>query len=199
MTTPRAEGASVLDALAEDHRELERLLTELAATPSSEPDRRIAAFGRLQALLQAHARAEEEVLYRRLRQRQPDEPRLLEAFEEHHVADLLLQELASACPGGRGWAAKIRVLEEMLRLHVKQEELDLFPLAQTHFDSDALALMSREFRALKHEDIESLLAPLRRATPAFAGRATVHAQAAAGRWMRRGELAVRHALSRLPS
>lgn len=190
---------SILDVLAQDHRALERMLTDLGATPSHDPDRRVEVFGRLQALLQAHARAEEEVVYRRLQRHAPDEAKLLEAFEEHHVADVLLQELASACPGGPGWAAKIKVLEDLLRMHIKEEELDLFPLMTSTLDEATRELMAREFRALKHERLEQLLGPLRRATPAFAGRATIYAQAAAGRMLRRGELYVRRALARLPA
>ena len=190
---------SVLDALARDHRTLESLLSELGQIPSTEPSRRTEAFGRLQALLLAHARAEEEVVYRRILQQTPKEPKTMEAFEEHHVADLLLQELASACPGGPGWAAKLKVLEEVLRMHIKEEELDVFPLVTAGCDAAAQALMEREFRALKHEGLETTLGALRRATPAFAGRATIYAQAAAGRILRRGELYVRRALSRLPA
>lgn len=201
--TPRAGAVSgddaVLDLLARDHRALERLLTDLAGLPSTEPEQRVHVFSRLQALLQAHARAEEEVVYRRLRQLAPEEPKPLEAFEEHHVADVLLQELASDCPGGAGWAAKVRVLEELLRHHIKQEELHLFPLVSQGFEERAQSLMGREFRALKHEALETFLGPFRRATPAFAGRATIYAQAAAGRFVRRGELYLRHALSRLPA
>jgi hemerythrin-like domain-containing protein len=188
---------TILDSLARDHRALERMLTDLAATPSSDGAHRIAVFSRLQALLQSHARAEEEVVYRRLQQTLPDEVKTLEAFEEHHVADLLLQELASACPGGPGWTAKTRVFEELLRHHIKEEELDLFALIRANFDEAAQAQMAAEFQALKHERVEALLAPIRRATPAFAGRATIYAQAAAGRFVRRGELYVRRALQRL--
>lgn len=195
----RQRAARIQDLLAKDHRALERLLADLASLPSSEPSQRTQAFARLQALLQAHSRAEEEVVYRRLQQHAPDEPEPLEAFEEHHIADVLLQELASDCPGGAGWSAKVRVLEEVLRHHIKDEELQLFPLVEQYFDAAAQATLGREFRALKHEKLEALLGPLRRATPAFAGRATIYAQAAAGRYVRRGELFLRHALSRLPS
>jgi len=184
----------IVELLAKDHRALEKTVAALAQTPSSEPRQRIERFSQLQALLQAHARAEEEVVYRRLRELQPDEPKTLEAFEEHHVADILLQELASACPGGAGWAAKIRVLEETLRHHIKEEELNLFPFVEG-MSQAARERMGREFRALKHERIEAFLAPLRRATPAFAGRAAITAQAAAGRYLRRGELYVRSALA----
>lgn len=187
----------ILESLAKDHRVLEQYLHELGGISSQEPAQRTEMFSRLQALLQGHARAEEEVVYRRLRQRGADEEKLLEAFEEHHLVDVLLQELASACPGGPAWSVKVKVLEELLRHHIKEEELALFPLVTQHFDEAARQAMETEFRALKHEKLESMLGPFRRATPAFAGRATITAQAAAGRFMRRGELYVREALARL--
>jgi hemerythrin-like domain-containing protein len=188
---------SIIDLLAKDHRALEEELAALATTSGREPRERIRLFSQLQTLLQAHSRAEEEVVYRRLRRASPDEEKTLEAFEEHHIADILLQELASACPGGAGWAAKSKVLEELLRMHIKEEELTLFPLITESFEETTRDLMGREFRALKHEGVEAFLAPLRRATPAFAGRAAITAQAAAGRYLRRGELYMRHALSQL--
>jgi hemerythrin superfamily protein len=189
----------ILDALAKDHRALELLLDQIKATPSTEPADRVERFTQLQALLQGHSRAEEEVVYRRLQQRSPEEEKLLEAYEEHHVVDLLLQELASACPGGVAWSAKTRVLEELLRHHIREEEIALFPLISGAFDEAAQAEMEQQFRVLKHEKLEAFLAPLRRATPAFAGRAAVNVQAAAGRYARRGELYVRGALARLRS
>lgn len=188
----------ILESLAQDHRALENWLTELGATPSTEAEQRSAVFARLQALLQAHARAEEEVVYRRLQQASSEQEKTLEAYEEHHIADVLLQELASALPGGPAWAAKLKVFEEVLRHHIKEEELNLFPLVQESFDEATQRIMGREFRALKHERIEALLGPLRCATPAFAGRAAVNMQAAAGRYARRGELYLRAALGRLP-
>lgn len=186
----------ILEALAKDHRTIEEHLQELAAIPSTEGDRRIERFGQLQALLQAHARAEEEVVYRRLRQRIPDEPKLAEAYEEHHVADILLQELASGCPGGPGWVAKARVLEELVRHHVKEEELTLFKLIDEQFAESEQLRLGDEFHLLKHERLEQILGPIRRATPAIVGRATVTAQAAAGRLVRRGEAQLRRAVSR---
>ncbi|HUR41644.1 MAG TPA: hemerythrin domain-containing protein [Verrucomicrobiae bacterium] len=187
----------IVKTLARDHRALEKILTGLGGTTGADPAPRVEQFTRLQAVLHGHARAEEEVVYRPLRARQPEEEKLLEAFEEHRVADLLLQELASACPGGAGWAARLRVLEEMLRHHIKEEELHLFPLIEESFDEAAQARMSREFNQLKHERVEVFLAPFRRAMPAFAGRAAIGAQAAAGRIVRRGELYVRQRISQM--
>src|SRR5437870_3686089 len=125
---------SILETLAHDHRALEDTLAELAATTTQEAERRTEIFTRLQTLLQAHARAEEEVVYRRLREKLPDEGEPLQAYEEHHVTDILLQELASACPGGVGWSAKVLVLNELVRHHIKQEELNIFALVRERID-----------------------------------------------------------------
>lgn len=187
----------ILDTLAVDHRVLEQTLDELSATPSTEPERRTEIFSRLQALLQAHSRAEEEVVYRPLKQAMPQESKTFEAYEEHHVADVLLQELASACPGGAGWSAKLRVFEELVRHHIKEEELQLFALISERMDAATQERMDEAFRICKHERLERVLGPIRMATPAFAGRAAISAQAAAGRFVRRSELYVRNALARL--
>lgn len=181
----------IAKTLSRDHRALEQLLDELGAIASTEPQQRLEVFTRLQGLLQAHARAEEEVVYRALRQAAPEEAQPLLAYEEHHVADLLLQELASAAPGHAEWVAKARVLEEALRQHIKQEEITLFALLDEHFDKAAQAAMDKEFRAVKHQRLETLLGPLRRAMPAFAGRAVLPAQVLAAQLMRRGELYLR--------
>ena len=186
---------SVLDTLAQDHRVLETMLSDLAATPQTDREHRSQVFQQLQGLLQAHSRTEEEVLYRPLRAKLPDEAKILEAYEEHHIADVLLLELGADCPGGVGWTAQVRVFEEVLRHHIKEEESLLFTLAQDCFAPHVLTRMDQEFRAVKHEGLERALGPLRRATPAFAGRATVTAQASAGRYTRRGELFLRRKLA----
>ncbi|WP_051361924.1 hemerythrin domain-containing protein [Solimonas soli] len=191
MSPPRR---LITDALATDHRALEALFEALRGIPSRDAASRVAVFTRLQALLQAHSRAEEEVVYRALRARVPDDEAPQAAYEEHHVADLLLQELASGCPGGARWSAKLRVLETLLDHHIKEEETGSFALIDEHFSALEQATMAEEFRALKHEPVEKLLAPLRRATPAFAGRASIGVQSAAGRYLRRGELRLRRAL-----
>lgn len=181
---------SILATLAQEHRTFESLLTDLAATSAADGATRLQLFGDLQSQLTAHARAEEEVVYRVLRARCPDEELVLEGYEEHHIADVLLQELAAACPGGRGWAAKARVFEEVLRHHIKEEETGLFPLVSEHCTPAELETMRAEYRTIRHVGIESAMGPLRRALPAFAGRALVDIQALGGRYARRGELLV---------
>ena len=63
---------SILATLAQEHRTFESLLTDLAATSAADGATRLQLFGDLQSQLTAHARAEEEVVYRVLRARCPD-------------------------------------------------------------------------------------------------------------------------------
>src|ERR1051325_3825247 len=143
----------ILETLAHDHRALEDTLAELAATTTQEAERRTEIFTRLQTLLQAHARAEEEVVYRRLREKLPDEGEPLQAYEEHHVADILLQELRSARPGGGGWSPTVLVAAELLRHHTKREELNLCAMVRERFDEPERPAMDRESRMLKPEPL----------------------------------------------
>ena len=186
----------IIETLARDHRHLEEHLDALAALRSTEREKREHLFVRVQALLISHARAEEEVVYRRLRARLPDEVKLHEAYEEHRLSDVLLQELAADCPGDEGWSAKARVLSELVRHHIKEEELQIFALIEQNVGAPEQEQMDAEFGAVKHEGIEAMLGPFRQATPAFIARAAIDAQASSGRWMRRGELFLRRRLGR---
>ena len=53
-----------------------------------------------------------------------------EAFEEHHVVDLVLAELPRVNPRDDRFVAKMTVLSELVDHHVKEEESDMFKRAQ---------------------------------------------------------------------
>ena len=47
---------------------------------------------------------------------------MLEGFEEHHVADVIVKELENVSPGDEQWAAKFKVLKENIEHHIEEEE-----------------------------------------------------------------------------
>ena len=58
----------------------------------------------------------------------PDlEDDVLESYEEHHVADLLVAELAAMTPDAEHFDAKTTVLIENVSHHMDEEEQDWFP------------------------------------------------------------------------
>ena len=78
--------------------------------------------------LSVHAAIEEQVLYPAARGAVPDATdEVLEALEEHHVVKWTLSELDGMDPGDERFTAKVTVLIDLVRHHVKEEEGELFP------------------------------------------------------------------------
>ena len=79
-------------------------------------------------LLTVHTYIENEVMYPRVRELLPDlEDDVLESYEEHHVADLIVMELVGMKPDAERFTAKTTVLIENVRHHIEEEEQEWFP------------------------------------------------------------------------
>jgi hypothetical protein len=52
---------------------------------------------------------------------------VLESYEEHHVADVLVMELVALKPDSERFTAKTTVLIENMRHHIEEEETEWFP------------------------------------------------------------------------
>ncbi len=83
---------------------------------------------RMIELLTVHTYIENEVMYPRVRELLPElEDDVLESYEEHHVADVLVVELAAMKPESERFTAKATVLIENVRHHIEEEEQEWFP------------------------------------------------------------------------
>ena len=79
--------------LKQDHKEVRGLFREFQK-PSTTPARKGRLVEQIIELLTVHTYIENEVMYPRVRALLPDlEDDVLESYEEHHVADLLVMEL----------------------------------------------------------------------------------------------------------
>ena len=79
-------------------------------------------------LLTQHTYIENEVMYPRVRELLPElEDDVLESYEEHHVADVLVMELSAMSPDDERFTAKTTVLIESVRHHIEEEEQEWFP------------------------------------------------------------------------
>ena len=78
--------------------------------------------------LTVHTYLENEVMYPEVRRLLPElEDDVLESYEEHHVADVLVMELAAMTPDAERFDAKMTVLIENVTHHIEEEEQDWFP------------------------------------------------------------------------
>lgn len=114
--------------LKNDHKEIRRLFTEFEKLGPSASATKGRLVRRIIELLTVHTYLENEVMYPRVRELLPElEDDVLESYEEHHVADLLVLELNAMKPDNERFTAKTTVLIENVRHHIKEEEQDWFP------------------------------------------------------------------------
>ena len=80
--------------------------------------------------MNAHELMEEKVLYPALQSHPAAHEIVLEGFEEHHVADLIVKELQDVATSDEQWGAKFKVLKENIEHHIKEEEGQMFRIAR---------------------------------------------------------------------
>lgn len=105
--------------LAADHRTVERLFEEFEKATSS--DRKAKLAQQICTELKIHAQIEEEVFYPALRGK-IDEDLLNEAWVEHDGAKVLINDIEASGPEDEFFDAKVTVLSEEIKHHVKEEE-----------------------------------------------------------------------------
>lgn len=114
--------------LKQDHKEVKKLFKEFQAAGKDAKDRKGALVEQILEMLTVHTYLENEVMYPQTRTLLPDlEDDVLEAYEEHHVADVLCFEIAAMSPDDERFDAKVTVLIESVTHHIDEEEQDWFP------------------------------------------------------------------------
>lgn len=114
--------------LKDDHRVILRTFREFEAAGEGAHAAKGTLVDRIVELLTVHTYLENEVMYPRVRELVPElEDDVLESYEEHHVADLLVMELVAMSPQDERFTAKTTVLIENVRHHIEEEEEEWFP------------------------------------------------------------------------
>lgn len=117
-------------------------------------DDRAGAWRDLYVSLAAHAEAEEETVYRRLRTALPDA--IERATSEHDELREILDDLQEMGPFDPQFPTRLARLRTHLAAHVREEEDTLLPRAEATFDGPALDAMAREFAARREAAAEAV-------------------------------------------
>ena len=80
--------------------------------------------------LTIHAQVEEEVFYPQFKQALNDTELVPEATVEHSTLKDLIAQVEGKQPDGEMFDAKIKVMAEYVKHHVKEEESEMFPKAK---------------------------------------------------------------------
>ncbi|MCW2893969.1 MAG: hypothetical protein JWO75_3458 [Actinomycetia bacterium] len=136
--------------LKEDHKTVESLFKkfEQAGARAVKTKRQLA--DQMIRELTTHAYIEETLFYPAARKAAPGTAdHVLESIEEHHVVVWMLSELARMDPADERFTAKVTVLIENVRHHVKEEEQDWFPQVRKAMGSKVLQQLGEELAAAK--------------------------------------------------
>jgi hemerythrin superfamily protein len=114
--------------LKADHRTVDDLFSKYEAASDRAKKTKRKLVDAVIVALSMHAAIEEQVFYPAVRSSITDlDDEILEAIEEHHIVKWTLSELEDMSPDEENFDAKVAVLIESVRHHVKEEEKVVFP------------------------------------------------------------------------
>src|SRR3954471_4358664 len=142
----------VIKLLKEDHERVKKMLDELEETTERATKKREDLFAEVQAELRLHELVEEEIVYPAFREQSKLKDIVLEGYEEHHVVDLIMDEISGESATDETWAAKLKVMKENVEHHVEEEEEKMFPQARKLFSEEDLEELGSRVAARKQQE-----------------------------------------------
>ncbi len=147
----RIAGPDAIVMLREDHKRVDALFKRFDKNKDeAKHTQKQALVDEICVELTIHATLEEEILYPAARDALGDKGHDLldEAEVEHATAKDLIAQLESATPGDDLYDAKVAVLGEYIKHHVKEEHDEMFPkLRKSGMDLKSLGAQMRERKA----------------------------------------------------
>src|SRR5690242_6518023 len=132
----RQNNRSGMDAIAllkKDHQTVRQLLKKFESSAENGRGESATLLRQIENELTVHTQIEEEIFYPAFRdavEGKEDEKLYYEAMEEHHVVDLVLPEIKSTSRTSDKFAAKAKVLKDLVEHHAEEEEEQMFPKAR---------------------------------------------------------------------
>ena len=137
-----------ISLLKKDHREVEAWFDEYEQLEGDAE--KLSLFNKIALALKVHTQIEEEILYPEERGEVEDDM-LDEAYVEHDGAKKLIAEIEAMKPSDEYYDAKVKVLCEYIKHHVKEEEQPGGLFAQAKKGDEDLDAMGERLKARKDE------------------------------------------------
>jgi hemerythrin-like domain-containing protein len=134
--------------LKRQHRDVMQLFKEALKADGTRQRKEL--LGEIETRLALHMGIEEEIFYPAVReevQAKKTQEQVAEAYEEHHVVKLVLQDLREADLSAESYAAKLTVLKELVEHHVEEEEGEMFPAAEKKLGAEELRELGERLQA----------------------------------------------------
>ena len=155
----------IIRFLKNQHQEVKDLLDEIIFRNDASESRSL--LEKMSKMLRLHMQIEETIVYpaaSRCFQGDRRKPSVLQSFEEHELAKQCLSALESTPPTDEHFVARAKVLKGILREHILEEEIGLFPLLATKLGQSGIDMLGDEVER-RLSKLEAKSAP-RPASPA---------------------------------
>lgn len=136
-TKPAAPPKEAIALLRADHKLVSGLFAEYEKARSAVKKMELA--GQICTELTVHAQVEEEIFYPAVKAALKDKELIPEAIVEQATMKDLIAQIKGKQPDGEMFDAKVKVLCEYVKHHVKEEHTEMFPKAKAS-KLDMLAL-----------------------------------------------------------
>lgn len=127
----RMSAMNAVDLLKSDHEKVKGMFEEFESTRTSRI--RMQLLQQIIEELTLHTAVEEELVYPLFKN---DQEEADEAYEEHHVVKMMLEELKNADAKSFHLKAKVKVLSEMVQHHIEEEESTMLPKLKRQYKTD---------------------------------------------------------------
>jgi hemerythrin superfamily protein len=152
MTTNRLPRDAVA-MLRADHKKVSELFDEFEKARSA--NRKKELVTQICDELTVHAELEEEIFYPAVKAALKDRELVPEAVVEHASIKDLIAQVQGAEPDGEAFDAKIKVMSEYVKHHVKEEQTEMFPKAQ---DSRLDLVALRDEMLARKQELQNAMA-----------------------------------------
>ena len=142
-------GMDAITLLETDHRRLEDLLKRGEDTTERAVRERKKLLDTIARELTIHETIEERILYPALKEYPEARDIVLEGFQEHHVADLIMKELYDTAVSNEDWGAKFKVFKENIEHHIEEEEGPMFRTARGVMSREELLELGAKMAQMK--------------------------------------------------
>ena len=162
MTQRHDEGsqqASVIDLILIDHRYLKQCI-EILSDEKADKNKKLSMARGFLETLQKHSMAEKKAVYVPTEKHEELHFNILEAEIEHGIVDqkvtMLKPRVARARALKDDMEAELKVLSELVKHHIQEEESEILPKMQLEFSDEALDEMGAEFMRLRKFEPKTL-------------------------------------------
>ncbi|APW48559.1 hemerythrin [Rhodoferax antarcticus] len=125
-TASKAQDATTM--LRADHKLVSGLFEDFEKARS--PEKKKAIVAKICTELKVHTQLEEEIFYPAFKEALKDHELVPEAHVEHDSVKALIAQVEGVEPDGEMFDAKLKVMGEFVKHHVKEEQTQMFPKAK---------------------------------------------------------------------